>query len=63
MSVILPGANIGDYSSIGAFSVVYEKIEKGLYFSNHNKVIKKKRDIDLMKKKMIKIKKYLKLHY
>jgi len=42
MSVILPGANIGDYSSIGAFSVVYEKIEKGLYFSNHNKVIKKK---------------------
>jgi len=63
MSVILPGANIGDYSSIGAFSVVYEKIEKGLYFSNHNKVIKKKRDIDLMKKKKIKIKKYLKLHY
>ena len=62
MSVILPGANIGDYSSIGAFSVVYEKIEKGLYFSNHNKVIKKKRDIDLLKIKMIKIKKYLKLH-
>ena len=62
MCLILPGANIGDYSSIGAFSVVYEKIENGLYFSNHNKVIKKKRDIDLLKIKMIKIKKYLKLH-
>jgi acetyltransferase-like isoleucine patch superfamily enzyme len=62
MCLILPGANIGDYSSIGAFSVIYEKIEKGFYFSNHNKVIKKKRDMALMKKKIIKIKKYLKLH-
>ena len=62
MCLILPGANIGDYSSIGAFSIIYEKIEKGLYFSNHNKIIKKKRDIALMKKKMVKVKKYLKLH-
>jgi galactoside O-acetyltransferase len=60
MSVILPGAVIKDYSSIGAFSVIYEKIEKGLYYSNHNKVVKKKRDIALIKAKMIKVKKYLK---
>jgi hypothetical protein len=39
-----------------------EKIEKGFYFSNHNKVIKKKRDMALIKRKIIKIKKYLKLH-
>jgi len=63
MSVILPGANIGDYSSIGAFSVVYEKIEKGLYFSNHNKVIKKKKKKNIKKKKIIKKKKNLKLNY
>lgn len=28
MSIILPGANIRNYSSVSAFSVVYEKIEK-----------------------------------
>ena len=60
MSVILPGAVIKDYSSIGAFSVIYEKIEKGLYYSNHNKIVKKKRDIALIKAKLIKVKKYLK---
>jgi len=63
MSVILPGAIIGDYSSIGAFSLIYEKIEKGLYYSNHNNIVKKKRDIGLMKIKMTKLKKYLKFSY
>jgi acetyltransferase-like isoleucine patch superfamily enzyme len=42
MSVLLPGTIIGDYSSIGAFSVIHEKIEQGLYYSNHNKIVKKK---------------------
>jgi acetyltransferase-like isoleucine patch superfamily enzyme len=63
MSVILPGAIVGDYSSIGAFSVIHEKIEKGLYYSNHNKIVNKKRDIAIMKAKMIKVKKYLKSIY
>jgi len=60
MSVILPGANIEDYSSIGALSIIYKKIPKGLYYSNYNKIEVRKRDIALMKMKMKKIKKYLK---
>jgi galactoside O-acetyltransferase len=60
MSVILPGTIIGDYSSIGAFSILYKNIEKGFYYSNHNKIIIKKRNISVMKIKMQKIKKYLK---
>lgn len=33
-SIILPGAKIGDYSSIGAYSIIHKKIKSGNYFTN-----------------------------
>ncbi len=33
-SVILPGANMGDFSSAGAFSLINKKIKSGYFFSN-----------------------------
>jgi acetyltransferase-like isoleucine patch superfamily enzyme len=59
MSTILPGANIMDFASVGAYSVVYKKIDKGIYYCNHNKVIKKKRDLPKMKKKFLQLKNLL----
>lgn len=45
MSTILPGADIGDFSSVGAYSIIYKKIEEGFYYSNNNKIVKKKRNL------------------
>lgn len=59
MSTILPGANIMDFASVGAYSVVYKKIDKGIYYCNHNKVIKKKRNLPEMQKKFIQLKNLL----
>jgi acetyltransferase-like isoleucine patch superfamily enzyme len=59
MSVILPGAYIDDYSSVGAFSLIHSKIGKGLCYSNQNKIKIKKRNVNSMKAKMIKINKNL----
>ena len=56
---ILPGANIMDFASVGAYSVVYKKIDKGIYYCNHNKVIKKKRNLPEMQKKFIQLKNLL----
>jgi acetyltransferase-like isoleucine patch superfamily enzyme len=59
MSTILPGANIMDFASVGAYSVVYKKIEKGTYYCNHNKIIKKKRNLIEMQKKFLQLKNLL----
>ena len=56
-SIILPGAKIGDYSSIGAYSIIHKKIKSGNYFANtKGKEIIKKRNINELKSKYKKIK-------
>jgi len=47
MSVLIPGANIKDFSSIGAFCLVNKTVPSGYYFSNQNEL--KKRDIKKIK--------------
>ncbi len=51
-SVILPGAEIGDFSTVGAFSIVYKKIKSGFYFSNFSvrKEKNSKRNLKILKK-------------
>jgi len=51
-SVILPGAEIGDFSTVGAFSLVYKKIKSGFYFSNFSigKEKNSKRNLKILKK-------------
>ena len=48
-SVILPGSEIEDFSSIGSHTVVYKKIKKGTFFS---KETTKLRDYKSMKKRL-----------
>ncbi len=48
MSIILPGANIKNFSSVGALCIVRKMIPEGFYFSNRNEL--KKRDIKKLKK-------------
>jgi len=57
MSVILPGANIKNFSSVGAFCVVKKIIPEGYYFSSLNEF--KKRDIKKFKNVFRKINKEL----
>jgi acetyltransferase-like isoleucine patch superfamily enzyme len=61
MTVILPGAVISNYSSVGALSVVNIKINQGLYYSNHNKIVIKKRNIKKIKSEISKIYREIKL--
>jgi len=46
MSVLLPGTHLQDYSSVGALSVVYNKIPKGYFYSSVKKKVLKKRNIN-----------------
>ena len=57
MSVLIPGANIKNFSSVGAFSLVNKTIPSGFYFSNQNQF--KKRDIKKIKNIYRKINKVL----
>lgn len=50
LSVLLPGINMGDYSSIGALTIVNKKINKGFFFQSRTKHILKKRNIKLFEK-------------
>ena len=50
LSVLLPGTNMGDYSSIGALTIVNKKINKGFFFQSRTKHILKKRNIKLFEK-------------
>ena len=61
-SVILPGAEIGDFSTVGAFSLVYKKIKSGFYFSNFSNGKEKnlKRNLKILKKNFQNLKKKLK---
>ena len=61
-SVILPGAEIGDFSTVGAFSLVYKKIKSGFYFSNfsNGKEKKFKKKFKNFKKNFQNLKKKLK---
>ena len=56
-SLILPGAHLEDYSSVGAYSIIHKKIKSGYYFSNFNKKeIFKKRDLQKLKQKYLEVK-------
>ena len=57
MSIILPGANIKNFSSVGALCIVRKMIPEGFYFSNRNYL--KKKDIKKFKKIFRKINKEL----
>ena len=67
--MILPGAEIGDFSTVGAFSLVYKKIKSGFYFSNFSNGKEKnlKRNLKILKKfskfkkKLKKVNKFLKI--
>lgn len=50
LSILLPGANLGDFSSVGALTIVKKKINKGIFFQSRSKKIEKKRDIKSLKK-------------
>lgn len=61
MSVILPGGNVGNFSTVGAYSTIFKNIEEGVYFSNRGKKdLIKKRNIKAIKNKLNKIKKSIK---
>jgi acetyltransferase-like isoleucine patch superfamily enzyme len=51
-SVILPGAEIGDFCTVGPYSCIYKKINSGyyLYGSNIKKNLMKKRNLSKLKK-------------
>ena len=56
-SLILPGAHLEDYSSVGAYSIIHKKIKSGYYFSNFNKKeIFKIRDLQKLKQKYLEVK-------
>ena len=61
-SLLLPGTTLEDFSSTGAYSLVYKRIKSGHSFSNviTKKEILKKRDLKIMKMKYKKIFKILK---
>ena len=50
LSVLLPGAIIGDFSSIGALTIVNKKISKGFFFQSKTKEKLKKRDVKLFER-------------
>ena len=51
-SVILPGAEIGDFCTLGPYSCIHKKIKSGhyLYNSNIKKILIKKRNLSKLKK-------------
>jgi acetyltransferase-like isoleucine patch superfamily enzyme len=61
MSIILPGGKVASFTTIGAYSVIYKSIEKGVYYSNRDKKdFKRKRNIIEIKKKLSRLKKSIK---
>ena len=57
-SVLLPGANLGDFSSVAALTIVNKKINKGIFLiQSKTKELKKKRDLKLFDKKYLDYKK------
>ena len=54
MSVVLPEAEIEDFSTVGAFSIIHGKVVSGVYFSNYKKKKKflKRRNLKEIKKKI-----------
>ncbi|MDB4081455.1 hypothetical protein N9500_00855 [Candidatus Pelagibacter sp.] len=60
LSVLLPGTNLGDFSSIAALTVVNKKIDKGIFFQSKPKEKQKKRNIKLFEKLYKDIKKKIK---
>lgn len=57
-SVLLPGTILGDFSSVGALTIVNKKINKGIFFIQiKSKELKKKRNLNLFKKKYLEYKK------
>ena len=51
-SVILPGAEIGDFCTLGPYLCIYKKINSGYYLYNSNikKILMKKRNLSKLKK-------------
>ena len=58
MTIILPGGNVGNFSTVGAHSIIFKNINEGVYYSNRNKKdFIKIRNIKEIKKKLKKLKK------
>ena len=54
MCTILPGANVGDFSSFAAYSVIFKKFNGGIFYSKEKKIT---RDKEMIKKKLASLKK------
>ncbi len=60
-SLILPGANLKNFSSAGAYSIILKEINSGYFFSNNGKKeTLKKRNLKEIQSKYLKIKSALK---
>jgi galactoside O-acetyltransferase len=58
MTTILPGGNVENFSTVGAYSIVFKNIKEGVYYSNRDKKdLIKIRNIKEIKKKLKKLKK------
>tara|TARA_Y100001970_G_C14118113_1_gene794764 strand:- start:498 stop:1094 length:597 start_codon:yes stop_codon:yes gene_type:complete len=58
MTVILPGGNVGNFSTVGAYSIIFKNVKEGVYYSNRDKKdFIKIRNIKEIKKKLKKLKK------
>ncbi len=51
LSVILPGALIGDFSTFAAHSIINKKTKNGYYYFSKRLVSKKKKNLKILKKK------------
>ena len=52
MCTILPGSNVGDFSSFAAYSIIYKKMSSGIFYNKERKIFRNK---DKIKKKLISI--------
>lgn len=56
MCTILPGANVGNFSSFAAYSIIYKKTGSGIFYSKDKKIT---RDQEKIKKKLTSLKKII----
>ena len=53
LSVVLPGALIGDFCTFAAHSIIKNKTKNGYYYSSKKLVLKKKKNLNILKKKYL----------
>ena len=54
MCLILPGAIVGNFTSFAAFSIIFKRIEKGIFFNKKKKIVKNLKKIESKLKKFTK---------